>query len=395
MTSNFIFTSESVTRGHPDKICDQVSDAIVDHFLKQDPDARIVAECAVSSGVMFISTHYASSATSIDVSEIARRTVSEIGYPKEIFDANDCTILSSIMDHSETDYTPLDLDAMSDKEIDKITARQQTSVFGYACDHTEDLLPYPIWLAHRLAYRMDVVQSIKKLPYLLPDAEIQVGFRFEDGQPARIHSITLVATQSENSEADIEGLRKDMIDKVIKPVMKKERIKSDEDTIIHINPGGIRKGGGPSVHSGLTGRKTGIDTYGGYARSSGAALSGKDPMRIDRVGAYIARYAAKNVVAAGLARECEVQLSYSIGSADPVSIRVRTFGSSELDDEVIADRVKQVFDFRPGGIVRDLGLKKLSSQLGGFYRKLAVYGHMGHRELEVPWESTAIASKLK
>lgn len=395
MTSNFIFTSESVTRGHPDKICDQVSDAIVDHFLKQDPDARIVAECAVSSGVMFISTHYASSATSIDVSEIARRTVSEIGYPKEIFDANDCTILSSIMDHSETDYTPLDLDAMSDKEIDKITARQQTSVFGYACDHTEDLLPYPIWLAHRLAYRMDVVQSIKKLPYLLPDAEIQVGFRFEDGQPARIHSITLVATQSENSEADIEGLRKDMIDKVIKPVMKKERIKSDEDTIIHINPGGIRKGGGPSVHSGLTGRKTGIDTYGGYARSSGAALSGKDPMRIDRVGSYIARYAAKNVVAAGLAGECEVQLSYSIGSADPVSIRVRTFGSSELDDEVIADRLKQVIDFRPGGIVRDLGLKKLSAQLGGFYRKLAVYGHMGRRELEVPWESTAIASKLK
>lgn len=395
MTSNFIFTSESVTRGHPDKICDQVSDAIVDHFLKQDPDARIVAECAVSSGVMFISTHYASSATSIDVSEIARRTVSEIGYPKEIFDANDCTILSSIMDHSETDYTPLDLDAMSDKEIDKITARQQTSVFGYACDHTEDLLPYPIWLAHRLAYRMDVVQAVKKLPYLLPDAEIQVGFKFEDGQPARIHSITLVATQSENSEADIEGLRKDMIDKVIKPVLKKERIKSDEDTIIHINPGGIRKGGGPSVHSGLTGRKTGIDTYGGYARSSGAALSGKDPMRIDRVGSYIARYAAKNVVAAGLARECEVQLSYSIGSADPVSIRVRTFGSSELDDEVIADRLKQVIDFRPGGIVRDLGLKKLSAQFGGFYRKLAVYGHMGRRELEVPWENTAIASKLK
>jgi len=395
MTSNFIFTSESVTRGHPDKICDQVSDAIVDHFLKQDPDARIVAECAVSSGVMFISTHYASSATSIDVSEIARRTVSEIGYPKEIFDANDCTILSSIMDHSETDYTPLDLDAMSDKEIDKITARQQTSMFGYACDHTEDLLPYPIWLAHRLAYRMDVVQAVKKLPYLLPDAEIQVGFKFEDGQPARIHSITLVATQDENSEADIESLRKDMIDKVIKPVMKKEKIKSDEDTIIHINPGGIRKGGGPSVHSGLTGRKTGIDTYGGYARSSGAALSGKDPMRIDRVGAYIARYAAKNVVAAGLAGECEVQLSYSIGSADPVSIRVRTFGSSELDDDVIADRLKQVIDFRPGGIVRDLGLKKLSAQFGGFYRKLAVYGHMGRRELEAPWESTAIASKLK
>ena len=396
MTSNFIFTSESVTRGHPDKICDQVSDAIVDHFLKQDPDARIVAECAVSSGVMFISTHYASSATSIDVSEIARRTVSEIGYPKEIFDANDCTILSSIMDHSETDYTPLDLDAMSDKEIDKITARQQTSVFGYACDHTEDLLPYPIWLAHRLAYRMDVVQSIKKLPYLLPDAEIQVGFRFEDGQPARIHSITLVATQSENSEADIEGLRKDMIDKVIKPVMKKERIKSDEDTIIHINPGGIRKGGGPSVHSGLTGRKTGIDTYGGYARSSGAALSGKDPMRIDRTSAYAARWAAKNVVAAGLAESCEVLLSYVVGRAQPISIQARGLGTSSLSDDALTRRVSRAFDFRLAAILRDLNLRHLPAMASGrFYQTLAAYGHFGRTDLELPWEKTDRAEALR
>jgi S-adenosylmethionine synthetase len=395
MTNNYIFTSESVTSGHPDKICDQVSDAIVDHFLKQDPDARVIAECAVSSGVMFISSHYASAATSIDISEIARRTVSEIGYPREIFDANDCTILSSIMDHSETDYTPVDLDAMSDKEIDTITARQQASVFGYACDHTEDLMPLPIWLAHRIAHRMDVVQMTKKLPYLLPDAEIQVGFEFKDGRPERIHSITLVATQTETSDVDIEGLRTDLIDKVIKPVMKKAKIKSDEDTIIHINPAGIRVGGGPSVHSGLTGRKTGIDTYGGFARSSGAALSGKDPMRIDRVGAYIARYAAKNVVAAGLARECEVQLSYSIGNAEPVSLRVRTFGSGDLDDEVIAGRLTELIDFRPGGVVRDLGLKKLSAQLGGFYRKLAVYGHMGREDLDAPWENTALAAKLK
>ena len=299
------------------------------------------------------------------------------------------------MDHSETDYTPMDLDAMSNKEIDNISARQQTSVFGYACDHTEDLMPLPIWLAHRLAYRMDVVQSIKKLPYLLPDAEIQVGFEFVEGVPSHIHSITLVATQEENSDVELEDLHKDLIDKVIKPVFKKEKIKSDQDTMIHINPGGIRKGGGPSVHSGLTGRKTGIDTYGGFARSSGAALSGKDPMRIDRVGAYIARYAAKNVVAAGLARECEVQLSYSIGRAHPVSLRVRTFGSSELGDDVIAARLNEVIDFRPGGIVRNLGLKKLSSQFGGFYHKLAVYGHMGRRELDVPWEDTAIASKLK
>lgn len=395
MSNNYIFTSESVTRGHPDKICDQVSDAIVDHFLKQDPDARIIAECAVSSGVMFISTHYATSASALDITDIARRTIREIGYPKEIFDANDCTILTSIMDHSETDYTPVDLDAMSNKDLDKITARQQTSVFGYACDHTEDFLPLPIWLAHRIAYRMDVVQSVNKLPYLLPDAEIQVGFEFNNAQPERIHSITLVATQHENSDVELEGLREDMISKVIDPALKKVKIKSDPETMIHINPGGIRRGGGPSVHSGLTGRKTGIDTYGGFARSSGAALSGKDPMRIDRVGAYIARYAAKNVVAAGLARECEVQLSYSIGKADPVSLRVRTFGSGELDSEEIADRLKQVIDFRPGGIVRDLGLKQISTQLGGFYRKLAVYGHMGRRELEVPWEDTAIADKLK
>lgn len=395
MSNNYIFTSESVTRGHPDKICDQVSDAIVDHFLKQDPDARIIAECAVSSGVMFISTHYATSASVLDITEIARRTVKNIGYPKEIFDANDCTILTSIMDHSETDYVPLDLDAMSDTDLDKVTARQQTSVFGYACDHSEDLMPLPIWLAHRLAYRLDVVQSIRKLPYLLPDAEIQVGFEFSNGQPTRIHSITLVATQREESEVDLDGLRTDMIKRVIDPALKKVKIKYDEDTIIHINPGGLRKGGGPAVHSGLTGRKTGIDTYGGFARSSGAALSGKDPMRIDRIGAYIARYAAKNVVAAGLARECEVQLSYSIGTAEPVSLRVRSFGSSELDDDAIADRLRQVVDFRPGGIVRDLGLKTISSQPGGFYQQLAVYGHMGRRELDVPWESTALASKLK
>ena len=395
MTSNFIFTSESVTSGHPDKICDQVSDAIVDHFLKQDADARIIAECAVSSGVMFISSHYASSATTLDITEIARRTIKEIGYPRDVFDATDCAILTSIMDHSDTDYTPADLDAMSNREIDNITARQQATVFGYACDHTDNLMPLSIWLAHRLAHRIDVVQSVKKVPYLLPDAEIQVGFEFQDGRPARIHSITMVVTQLQDSVADIDELRADMIARVIEPVLKKAKIKLTDDTIIHINPGGIRRGGGPSYHSGLTGRKTGIDAYGGYARNSGAALSGKDPMRIDRVGAYIARYAAKNVVAAGLARECEVQLSYSIGCADPVSIRVRTFGSSDLDDSVIAERLKEHIDFRPGAIVRDLRLKQLSNQLGGFYRKLAVYGHMGREDLEAPWENTADAVKLK
>ena len=394
MTSNFIFTSESVTSGHPDKICDQVSDAVVDHFLKQDADARVIAECAVSSGVMFISCHYASGAHALDISEIARRTITEIGYPKEVFDAADCAILTSIMDHSAHDYMPLDLEAMSDTKLSTVTARQQTSVFGYACDQTPDLMPLPIWLAHQLAHRLDVVHLTNKLPYLLPDAEIQVGFEVHNAQPSRLHSISLVATQLEESDVGLEDLRKDLIEKVIEPVLNKEKIASDAETLIHINPAGLRKGGGPAIHSGLTGRKTGIDTYGGYARSSGAALSGKDPMRIDRVGAYIARYAAKNVVASGLARECEIQLSYSIGSAHPVSLRVRTFGTSALEESVIADRLRQAIDFRPGGIVKNLGLKTVSDQLGGFYRKLAVYGHMGRSDIDAPWESTAIASKL-
>ena len=394
MSNDFIFTSESVTSGHPDKLCDQVSDAIVDHFLKHDPDARIIAECAVSSGIMFISSHYASSA-SLDITDIARRVIRSVEYPQDAFDADNCTILTSIMDHSKTDYMPLDLDAMSDSELDQLTARQQTSVFGYACDQTKELLPLPIWLAHRLAHRMDGKKVAKKLPYLLPDAELQVGIQFNNGSPARIHSITMVATQDAESDISNETLQSDLIEHVIEPVLKKEKLNADENTHIHINPGGARKGGGPAVHSGLTGRTTGIDTYGGYARASSAALSGKDPMRIDRVGAYVARYAAKNVVAAGLARECEVQLSYSIGSAQPVSLRVRTFGTSELDERVIADRLKDVIDFRPGGIVRDLKLKTLSAESGGFYRKLAIYGHMGRTKPEVPWENTEIADKLK
>ena len=394
MTNGFVFTSESVTSGHPDKICDQVSDAIVDHFLKQDADARVIAECAISSSGMFVSCHYASAA-SLDISDIARRTVRDIGYPKEVFDADDCSILTSFLDHSNTDYIPMNLDELTDMEIANITARQQTSVFGYACDHTMDLMPLPIWLANRFSKRMGEKKVGKKLPYLLPDAEIQVGVRFLNGQPSSLHSITLVATQNENSDIDQDTLREDLIERVIEPVLKEEKIKIEADTIIHINPNGIRKGGGPAMHSGLTGRKTGIDTYGGFARNSGTALSGKDPMRIDRVGTYIARYAAKNVVAAELARDCEVQLSYSIGCADPVSIRVRSFGSSELDDKIIADRLREVIDFRPGAIVRDLHLRKLSSQSGGFYRKLAAYGHMGRSKLDAPWEDTSIASKLK
>lgn len=395
MSDDFIFTSESSTAGHPDKLCDQVSDAIVDHYLMQDPYSRIVAECAVSSGVMFISTHYASQAR-LDIPEIARQVVREIGYSKEVFDADACTIMTSFMDHTVAAYAALDLEQLSDAQLNEITAKHQVTVFGYACDQTPALLPLPIWLAHRLAERLASAKVVKKLPYLLPDGKTQVGIEYLDGQPNRIHSITLVASQTETQAASLEQLREDLIREVIKPALKHETYNIDDKTRIFVNPEGALIGGGPAAHSGLTGRKTGMDTYGEYARHSGTALSGKDPLRIDRIGAYAARYAAKNLVAAGLARECEVQLSYSIGAAAPVSLRVRTFGSGEVDDQTLTQRVAEAFDFRLGAIVRDFRLQRLPGERSdGFYRKLAVYGHMGRDDLDLPWEQTDKRGALK
>jgi S-adenosylmethionine synthetase len=394
VSDDFIFTSESVTIGHPDKLCDQVSDAIIDHFLRQDPDSRIIAECAVSSGVMFISAHYASQAR-LDIPNIARQVIRGTGYPAHVLDADACTILTSFMDHTASDYMPLDLDAMDDEAIDRIPGRQQATVFGYACDQTPALMPLPIWLAHRLADRLDSPEVAKKLPYLLPDGETQVGIEYQNGKPKRIHSITLVATQNSSDTPDLQQLREELQAEVINPVLQSADFKADKKTGIFINHGGPRIGGGPAVHSGLTGRKTGIDTYGEFSRHSGAALSGKDPMRIDRVGAYAARHAAKTIVAAGLARECEVALSYSIGIASPVSLRVRSFGSSKISDTELASRLDDAFDFRLGAIVRDLQLKKPSSRDGGFFQKLAVYGHMGRTDLDVPWEKTDKADALK
>ncbi len=392
MSDDFIFTSESVTTGHPDKLCDQVSDAIVDHFLRHDPHSSIVAECAVSSGVMFISAHYASMA-GLAISDVARQVIRGVGYSKNVFDADACTIMTSFMDHTSTEYLPLNLDEMSDADIDGIAAKQQVTVFGYACDHTSALMPLPIWLAHRLADKLDDPDVEEKLPYLLPDGKTQVGIEFRDGQPNRIHSLTLVASQATEDAVSAEQLRDDLIAHVMEPVLSKEEFRADDKTKIFVKS---IIGGGPAAHSGLTGRKTGIDTYGEFARHSGAGLSGKDPMRIDRVGGYIARYAAKNVVASGLAKECEVQLSYSIGQAQPVSVRVRTFGTGTVSDKDLADRLMQVFDFRLGGIVRDLGLRRLSAKHPkGFYQQLAVYGQMGRVDIDVPWEHTDKIDALK
>jgi S-adenosylmethionine synthetase len=385
---DFIFTSESVTRGHPDKLCDQVSDAVVDRFLEQDPGSSIVAECAIASGVLFISAHFASQA-SLDIPDVARGVIRSVGYSKEVFDADTCTVLTSFMDHTSARYKPLDPMTMTDGEIDRMTAKNQVTLFGYACDQTEARLPLPIWLAHRLADKLDSPEVRKELPYLLPDGKTQVGIEFRNGCPSRIHSITLVASQSDAAAVEPARLREALIDLVVAPVLKAERVKTDAKTGLFVNPEGPLIGGGPVAHSGLTGRKTGMDTYGEYARHSGAALSGKDPLRIDRVGAYAARHAAKTVVAAGLATECEVQLSYSIGIARPVSVRVRTFGSGDLDEARLADRLIAAMDFRLGGIVRDLGLQSLPREHdGSFYQRLAVYGHMGRMDLEVPWERT-------
>ncbi|MGB5199814.1 MAG: methionine adenosyltransferase [Sedimenticolaceae bacterium] len=393
MKGDYVFTSESVTLGHPDKLCDQVSDAIVDTFLKGDPSSSIVAECALSSGVMFISAHYTSQ-TIFDIQGVARDVIRAVGYSPEAFNADDCTILTSFKNHTATDYRPMDLDELDNTQLDRITAKHPATLFGYACDQTKVLMPLPIWLAHRLADHLDSPAVKKKLPYLLPDGKAQVAIEYVDGKAERIHSIALVTSQTDASAVDLNQLRGDMIEHVIEPVLKQQKFAADKRTNIFVNPEGLQIGGGPAVHSGLTGRKTGIDTYGEYARHSGAALSGKDPMRIDRVGAYAARYAAKNVVAAGLATECEVQLSYTVGAARPISLHVRTFGTGTVDDKELASRLDKAIDFRLGAIVRDLRLQKLPAEIEGFYRKLAVYGQMGRVDLKAPWEKTDKVKEL-
>jgi S-adenosylmethionine synthetase len=386
MSDDYIFMSESVTAGHPDKLCDQVSDGVVDHVLGLDANAGIIAECAVASGVLFISAHYATR-YALAIPDVARDVMRAVGYPTDIFDPDACAIMTSFMDHTERDYVERDLDALAEDELNAMTAKDNATVFGYACDHTEALMPLPIWLAHQLARRLDEQEVRGALPDLLPDAKTQVGIEFVDGRPRRLYSLTLETSQREAERPRPARLREALMEQVIRPVLAASPLQGDADTRIFINPEGPVLGAGPAVHSGLTGRKTGIDTYGEYARHSGAALSGKDPLRVDRIGAYAGRWAAKSVVAAGLARECQVQLSYSIGSPGPVSVRIRSFGTGRVDDAEIARRIAAAFDFRVGAIIRDLGLRRLPAERrGGFYRRLAVYGHMGRDDVDVPWE---------
>jgi S-adenosylmethionine synthetase len=388
MKDDFIFTSESVTEGHPDKLCDQISDAVVDHFLQQDPFSRVIAECAVSTSIVFMAARFESQA-SIDFPNVARQVIHQIGYEQHAFHGKTCSIVTSLKELPPDSTIPIDEHQLSEEEIERIAVRNQVTVFGFACNQTAALMPLPIWLAHRLARRLTSVRLQKILPYLAPDGKTQVGVEYQKRRPARIHSITLTAAQNKPGDPDLEKIREDIRDTVIEPVFAEEEIRPDERTRIFINPEGPFILGGPSVHSGLTGRKNAIDTYGEYSRHSGSALSGKDPTRIDRIGAYAARYAAKNIVAAGAADQCEVHLTYSIGLSRPVSIQVETFGTGRIPDEEIAARLEKHFDFRLAGIIRQFNLRHLPAMTkGGFYKKLAAYGHVGRMDIGLPWELT-------
>jgi S-adenosylmethionine synthetase len=398
MKKDFVFISESVTEGHPDKLCDQISDAVVDHFLQRDPFSRVIAECAVATSIVFMAARFESNAN-LDFPALARQVISQVGYDQETFNAKTCSIVTSLRELTPKGRPQIDERTLSDEEIDTIFARNQATVFGFACNQSPGFMPLPIWLAHKLARRLTSVRLQKMVPYLAPDGKTQVAIEYCNGQPARVHSITVIASQTRPTTKggpDSKTLTNDMQELVIEPIFHDEEIKPDARTNVFVNPDGLFVTGGPSVHSGLTGKKNAIDTYGEYARHSGAALSGKGPLRVDRVGAYAARYAAKNIVAAGLADECELQVSYSIGQARPVSIQVETFGTGKLPDEKIAEIVRDNFDFRLGGIIRQFNLRFQPTILkGGFYRKLAVYGHVGRMDIGLPWEITDKASLLK
>lgn len=393
MIRNFVFTSESVTQGHPDKLCDQISDAIVDHLLSQDPFSRVRAECAVARAIVFIAARFASTAN-IDFTRLARKVIQHIGYDHPEFNPRSCSILTSPQALPMEPSRRFDAGELTDAQIDAIPARHQVTVFGFACNHTRVLMPLPIVLAHHMTRRLDAMRRDKTMPYLMPDGKVQVGIEFQDRRPARVHGITLeVHLQDKGPDGD--SLARDIAKWVIEPTLDAQGAAMDDRTRIMINPDGPYAGG-PMNHSGLTGRKNAVDTYGEFARHSGKVLSGKDPMRIDRAGAYAARYAAKNIVAAQLADECEVVLSYATGETRPVTLLAQTFGTGKISDNKITALLHDHFDFRPAAILKRFRLGRLAADAPtGFYRHLAAYGHFGRDDLSLPWELTDKAAALQ
>lgn len=387
---NWLFTSESVTEGHPDKVCDQISDAILDAILAQDPNARVACETSVTTGLVLVSGEITTNCY-VDIPKVVRNTVKEIGYTRAKFgfDAETCAVLTSINEQSPDIArgvnAALEHKENGEDEYDKIGAGDQGMMFGFACNETEELMPMPIALSHKLARRLAEVRKDGTLPYLRPDGKTQVTVEYVDNKPVRIENI-VVSTQH-NDKVDLETIREDVIKEVITKIVPGDMM--DENTKYYINPTGRFVIGGPMGDAGLTGRKIIVDTYGGYGRHGGGAFSGKDPTKVDRSAAYAARYVAKNIVAAGLADKCEVGLAYAIGVARPLSIYVNTFETGKIEDEKIEKLIRKHFDLRPAAIIDKLDLRR------PIYRQLASYGHFGRTDLDLTWEKTDKAEVLR
>ena len=383
-----LFTSESVTEGHPDKICDQISDAVLDAILEKDPNARVACETTACTGLIHVMGEITTSCY-VDIPKVAREVVREIGYDrgKFGFDCDTCGVITSIDEHSGDIAMGVDKALESKEGSEDLTggAGDQGMMFGYACDETPELMPLAISLSHKLAKQLTAIRKAGVVNYLRPDGKTQVTVEYDGERPVRVDAV-VVSTQH-SPEVTLEQIRSDMVELVIKPIIPEELL--DENTKYYVNPTGRFVKGGPAADSGLTGRKIIVDTYGGSAPHGGGAFSGKDPTKVDRSAAYAARWVAKNIVAAGLARKCQVQLAYAIGVAHPVSVMVETFGTGKVSDERLEKAVRKVFDLRPSAIIRDLDLRK------PIYRQLAAYGHMGREDLGVTWEKTDRVEAIK